>query len=163
MPEQYTPQEVYQGLRTMALGVTAEQIGIDAGPHEPYAVVMETGYDHAVVTLVAIADGSASIYFSTGGGLHGGVAHDAKRGAAVDLVDIAGDFAGEMDTVTEFPQPDAGDVVFYVLTPAASYSVSDSEQSMGLGQSPFTPLFFAGQRLITEYRRVNEVNRNPSG
>jgi hypothetical protein len=35
------------------------------------ALLMETGYPEAVATLVAVADGTSSLYFSNGGGFIG--------------------------------------------------------------------------------------------
>jgi hypothetical protein len=44
--------------------------------------------DGGSYTVVAFADGSASIYLSTGGGHIGGVAHENVRKAAKALVDM---------------------------------------------------------------------------
>ena len=65
-------------------------------------------------------------------------------------------YLGEMEPAEDFPGASVGQVVFYVLTPSATYTAADDESALELGQSPLTPLFFVGQRLMTEYRLVSQ-------
>ncbi|MBL4575724.1 MAG: hypothetical protein JKY51_06460 [Opitutaceae bacterium] len=44
-----------------------------------WAVMMETGFPESAYTLIASADGSASIYFSNGGGIIGAGEHENVR------------------------------------------------------------------------------------
>src|SRR5260221_10600578 len=68
----YQVAEVYSGLRNMIFSITPDSIGVKLKePGEVWGVVMETGYPKAVATLVALADGTVSLYFSNGGGLIG--------------------------------------------------------------------------------------------
>jgi hypothetical protein len=68
----YVLADVYRGLRAQALQLTAAQVGpADA----VFGVLMETGYPEAVVSLVALSDGTASLYFSNGGGIIGTGGH----------------------------------------------------------------------------------------
>lgn len=64
-------------LRRRLLAARAAELGLVAGaPTEAWGVLMETAYPDAVVTLVALADGTTSLYFSNGGGIIGAGAHD---------------------------------------------------------------------------------------
>ena len=64
----YAPAEIYTELRSQALGATAQALGTK---EQTFGVIMETGYPEAVVTLIALSDGTASLYFSNGGGVIG--------------------------------------------------------------------------------------------
>src|SRR5438874_9737352 len=98
-PKQPDPAEVYRELRSHALGVGPEDDGVElpGGENQPYGVLMETGYPNGVATLVAFASGDASLYFSTGGGIIGGIGHEAVRVAAQHLVGCSKQFLPEMD------------------------------------------------------------------
>src|SRR5256886_3395486 len=59
-------------------------------PDNPCAVVMDWAVTSGVATVVAVSDGSASIYYSGGGGsIGGGDARPAIRDAGVHAVSIA--------------------------------------------------------------------------
>jgi hypothetical protein len=69
--------EVYESLRRQVLQLTPDQLG-DAFADAPIlALLMETGYPGAVATLVGVADGASSLYFSNGGGFIGAGTHAA--------------------------------------------------------------------------------------
>ena len=68
--------DVFSELREQALRLTPDQLG-DAVPTEAgiLALLMETAYQEAVATLVGVADGTTSLYFSNGGGFVGAGTH----------------------------------------------------------------------------------------
>src|SRR5260221_3790710 len=72
------PAEAYAGLRRLALSLGAESVGRSLPPDAPVvAVLMDSGMANAVATLVGVADGTTSLYYSTGGGVIGaGARHD---------------------------------------------------------------------------------------
>jgi hypothetical protein len=78
---------------------------------------METGYPEAAVTLVAVADGAASLYFSNGGGMIGAGEHANVRPASLGLIKMAEGFLPQMKKVEKFPVPKPGMTCFYVVTP----------------------------------------------
>jgi len=67
---------------------------------------METGYSEGSAKLVAMADGSASIYLSSGGGTIGGIANETIRKAAKQMVQIPSQFQPQMKQTTAFPLPE---------------------------------------------------------
>ena len=121
-----------------------------------WGVVMETGYEEGAATLVALADGSASLYFSTGGGLIGGGRHPNVATAARRLVDRAVPHRPGLSAVSEFPLPAHGDVHFYVLTTEAVLRAGAPEEALAGSDHPLSDLFFAGHVVITELRKVSE-------
>jgi hypothetical protein len=68
---------------------------------------METGYPEAAATLVSLADGTASIYFSSGGGVIGGGPHDTIAAAARRFVSLSKNFLPAMAATrsTRCPNP----------------------------------------------------------
>jgi len=149
-----SPEEVYQGLRSMALSVRPEPLGVEVGVDEPYVVLMEFMVGEHSMTLVSVIDGSASMYFSTGGGNIGGGKHDTIRDAAQQMIALAGTLLDEMEVAYEFPLPSPGSVTFYVVTPSYTYTAVDEEYALGHGRRPLSPLFFAGHSVISEYRII---------
>jgi hypothetical protein len=63
----YTPTQAYCGLRDQVLRLSLEPHPLATS--EPIGVITETGLDPSIVTLVALADGTTTIYFSSGGGV----------------------------------------------------------------------------------------------
>jgi hypothetical protein len=54
----YVMADAYRGLRTQALQLTGAQVGT---PDAVFEALMETGYPEAVVSLLALSDGTASL------------------------------------------------------------------------------------------------------
>ncbi len=73
---------------------------------------MEIGYEKGSATAIALADGSASIYLSTGGGSIGGAGHESIRKAAQRMVSVAAKFQPQTKTTKDFPLPKNGQTIF---------------------------------------------------
>ena len=146
--------EVYIGLRKQALEMSPASIdvAVESDSIKPWGILMEMGYPKAVATLVSFATGDASLYFSTGGGVLGGITQESVGSAAKRFVAMAQHHAGRMETTTSYPLPDPGRVKFYVLTPQGVLVAEGSEQELGGGKSDLSPLFYAGQDVITKLR-----------
>lgn len=116
--------DTYYALRDQILHLTRDRIGLPAPQHDTdvWAVLMDWGVTHGTATVVAISDGTASIYLSSGGGsIGGGKSHDSLRKAALQAVSIAAKFQPEMRPVANYPLPRQGQVFsMYSLTPASS-------------------------------------------
>jgi hypothetical protein len=63
----------YVGLRNQILSLDPSRIGLASSPGLPrvFAGLMEMGMDGGIASLVVIADGTTSLYYSTGGGIIG--------------------------------------------------------------------------------------------
>jgi hypothetical protein len=152
------PAQVTAELRARLLRGTASEFSIEpvAGV---WGVLMETGYPEAATTLVALGDGTASLYFSTGGGLIGGGPHPSINAAARRLVEVSGRHVSELSPTTEFPLPNSGSVRFYVLTTKGVLQGGDREEVLGAGSHPLSEVFFAGHEVITGLREVTEERK----
>jgi len=150
---------VYTALREQALGFGSVEIKappvVEGG--RALGVLMDLGHDTAVVTIVGLADGTASMYISNGGGMIGlgespSVAATAKRWVAVAEEAPLGE--READTL-----PPDGVVRFNVLTTGPVLVGEAAEQVLAGGGHPLSPLYAAGQDLITEIRLVDEARQ----
>jgi hypothetical protein len=150
--------DVYPGLRSQALHGSRASFGLSepASPSSPWGALMEIGMDNGTATLVALSDGNASLYLSTGGGYIGGIGHESVRTAAQRMVTVAAEFQGSMKAVKNSPPPKSGRVAFYALTDKGVLSAEALEEDLGNGRSPLSKLFFAGQDVITQYRLIDE-------
>jgi hypothetical protein len=150
-------ENVYMNLRNKIFELSPTRIGVavEPGGQEPWGILMEMGYPQAVVTLVSLATGDASLYFSSGGGVLGGIGHENIRNAARRFVRSARDYTDKMAAVAFYPLPDLGRVRFYVLTPQAVLTAEAGEEDLGESRSDLSPLFYAGQDVMTEMRLVS--------
>src|SRR5438045_1141790 len=87
-----TPQNdnPFDGLRLMALGVGAGQLGLHPGADEVFGVVCDMDIGGDVATVVCMADHTVSMYTSTGGGVIGAGSHENVWQAAETLLAAAG-------------------------------------------------------------------------
>jgi hypothetical protein len=152
------PEEVYRGLRGLALGFSRAKIGLPpaAAPTEPWGVIMDWGVASGPVSIVAIADGSASIYMSNGGGYLGGIGHESIRKAARNMVAAAAEVQKETTATTVYPLPRRGEVIFYLLTDAGIFTARGSEGELKAHSHFLSKLGEAGQDVITQYRLIQK-------
>lgn len=153
-------EQVYTQLRNQILTLNPQKAGLVPSPETPnvWGVLMETGYSKAVVTLVSLADGTTSLYFSNGGGMIGlGDNQDkAAANASKAFVADAEKYFGGMTPTTSYPLPGVGQVKFYVLTFSGSYVAEAGESDLGNKVHPLFPLFYRGQEVITQVRLQQE-------
>jgi hypothetical protein len=156
--EQAPPAEVYLGLRNQVFQRSRNQIGIPptAAPTMPWGVVMDWGLSENTATVLALSDGSASVYFSNGGGFIGGQSHETVQKAAKRAVEISAEVQPLMRATTEYPLPKRGEVIFYVLTDAGVFSATAPEQDLRTHRNPFSKLGDAAQEVISAYRLIQE-------
>lgn len=146
----YAVAEIYADLRGQVLGLTWE--GAPDVGSAPVAVLMETGYAEAVATLVAVSDGTVSLYFSNGGGIIGAGEHEVVREVANSLLADAASYTARASLTAEFPLPSRGRVRFYLVTPSGVYTTDALEDDLGEQRHTFSPLFFRGHELIAAIR-----------
>jgi hypothetical protein len=153
----YQVVEVYSGLRNMVFSTKPESLGVTfTQPDEVWGVLMETGYPQAVATLVALADGTVSLYFSNGGGIIGLGPHPGPKQAAQSFLALSQQFSKLATKTTAYPLPKPTYTRFYLLTRTGVVTVEAREEDLGYGRHQFSPLFLKGHDLITEIRKVDE-------
>jgi hypothetical protein len=154
-------ESAIKDLRDFVLTAEREKAGIAAPltPGDPWGVVMEMGMEGNTVTVAALADGTASIYLSTGGGFIGGQAHATIRKAAEAAVAVAASAKGALRAATGTPLPADARTVFYVRTDAGTLTGGGPTDDLGNGRHPLAPLFASMQEVITQYRLLDEGSR----
>jgi hypothetical protein len=162
---EYKVAEIYQDLRQQLFTLTPSKIGISPdSPDQVLAVMMETGYQEAVATLVAIADGTVSLYFSNSGGMIGIGQHEGPRKASMALLSFSREFLKQASLTKSFPLPNRGKTRFYFLTYGGVRSTPEfDEKELGNGNSSLSPLFHKAQAVITQARMVNEKMKAEQG
>ena len=117
---------------------------------------METGRDNGIASLVAFADGTTSLYFSTGGGVIG-------AGGQANVSSASSSFLAEAETMlelftpaTQTPLPGRGCVRFYVHTIDGLMTAEANELDLGHGRHQLSTLFHAGQAVIGPILFVRE-------
>lgn len=143
--ESYETTDIYVDLRNQAFNYMPANP--DAGP-DLLVVLMETGYPEAVATLVAVSDGTVSLYFSSGGGIVGDGEHAAVRQVASTLLSAAAPLVSQASRTEVFPLPSRGYVRFYLVTASGINTVEVLEDDLGYRRHSFSPLFHQGHELI---------------
>jgi hypothetical protein len=165
VPER-TIADVYLKLREQALGFGSEEIR--SPPPVPggrvLGVVMDLGYDTAVASVVSLADGTTSMYVSSGAVVLGAGESEQAAAATRQFVEAAeatlsAKAASGLATGPADGLPAEGRVRFNVLTTEAPLSVEAAEDELRSGALPLTPLYLAGQNVIGEIRRVDEARQ----
>jgi hypothetical protein len=152
------PAEIYANLRNQVFKINPKDIGISPTKQIPnvWGVLMETGYPEAVVTLVSLADGTTSLYFSNGGGMIGGGEHATVSRSTKSFIAAAEKYHRQMTLTESFPFPVVGRVRFYVLTFSGVFTSDVGENKLGRGKHVWSPLFYSGQEVIAQFRVVQE-------
>ena len=153
-----TPSQMSDELRSMVLNLKPKDIGLSKEnfPHPVFALVMETGFPEGSFTLSVVADGSTSLYFSSGGGIIGGGEHENVRETSGYLLSGAQHFYKKAQKVTDFPRPEPGKVMFYFITFDGVRSYTAKEDDLGNDEDELSDLFFAAHNVITELRKIEE-------
>jgi hypothetical protein len=144
--------EIYEELRQQVLHLTPEQLG-DAFSDAPIlALLMETGYTEAVATLVGVADGTSSLYFSNGGGFIGAGTHAAVADANRRWLETGLTFLPELSVISDPPVPATGTTQFVAVTPDGLRGAVAEEDELREGRHGLSPFFYAAQDVITQIR-----------
>jgi hypothetical protein len=153
------PAQMMRQLRERALRVTASELELGptaARPHV-WGAIMELGYPTGIATLMSLAEGTTSLYFSNGGGVIGAGEHVAVREAAESFLDAVEDHLADFPAVEATPTPRIGRVRFYVRTFDGTLGVEATEEELGRGHHTLSPVFHAGHAVITAIRESPEA------
>lgn len=113
----YRPVATYMDLRNVVFGTDLSLLA----PRKPdtrdriWGMVIETGYPDAVATTIVLADGTMSLYFSSGGGLVGLGDHEHIADAGHRLLGLSALLSPAFDNAVEFPLPERGHTRIYLL------------------------------------------------
>jgi hypothetical protein len=140
---------IYPKLRDHALHMRFP----DAPDDAVNAVLMDWRVTNGMATVLAAADGTASIYLSSGGGyLGGGQKFPAIREAAQTAISVARKLIDQFEATesTDFPLP--GEVQFFVVANAGLRRGVAVESRLQQKADPLQALGSAMQMVVTQYR-----------
>ncbi len=155
--EGYEQADIYRDLRTQALRVDAQLLEAHGGI---FALLMETGYEEAVATIVATADGSTSMYLSNGGGTIGAGEYEQVREVVFETLSVTATFVGKFDPTDSYPPPTFGQTRFYVVTDGGVLTGAADTDLLGNEKHELSPLFLQVHKLITYIRTAEEHRRS---
>jgi hypothetical protein len=156
---QRADQAIYGELRQAVLALDPATLEVGSGEAWTSAAfaIMELGVERGSATVVTVADGSVSLYLSSGGGVIGAGGHAAVAAAARRYRELIAESRGSLTVVEAFPPPPAsGEVRFHARIGDDRYSASAPESALRSGRHPLAPLYAAGQDVLTEIRLVGE-------
>ena len=151
----YQIADAYSGLRSMLL-TTPPDKKAEALTDATWAVLMESGYEKAVVTLVAVADGAVSLYFSNGGGFIGMGAQDGPQQAAARLLKAASAFTQFLKPTNEYPLPEPTHTRFFVIRKSDVLTAEVETNELGCNRHQLSPLFHLAHEVISQIRLTDE-------
>lgn len=148
--------EAYLGLRTLALSVTSDQVGVEPGTTTTLAVVVDWRLnDGHQATIVCTADGHVSMYTSTGGGVIGAGMHPEVRAAGLDVIQHAESARGTFTPCQEPPETPPDHMTFSIVSTQGTTTASASASDLQTDTSPLHDLATAVQRVIHILDTVN--------
>jgi hypothetical protein len=152
--------EVIARMRRQMLTVSADSAGVAqaaAGGHV-WALLMDVGVPEGAASLLTFADGSTSLYFSTGGGVIGAGGHETVRRASAAFLDAAqGLQAGMTPAPADFPLPGDGRVRFYLRVGTDVVTAEADMEALSSRSHPLHGLFMAGIDLHQEVRLISQA------
>jgi hypothetical protein len=151
----------YVELRRQALHTDPAEYGMEASelfPHV-FGVVADMAFPNGIATVLAFADGTTSLYTSTGSGIIGGGGHPQVVRANRVLLRTAEDHLKAFEPDTSEDTPAEGSVTIRLLTFEGRLAITEDENVLGEGHSPASPVFHAVHGVITELRQIDEADR----
>ncbi len=152
------PAQSYLALRERILHLQPAEIGLNPTSEtgQVWGVLMETGYPEGTATLVCLADGTTSLYYSTGGGMMGSPSYSPLADASRAMVAQAELLLPQLTLTKELPLPEVGQVRFIALTFSGLFAGDASEPTLAAGKHILTPLFEFGHKVLSELRLLNQ-------
>ena len=164
MAESGQSDDAGRELRRKILNTAASEAGIEQSVEVPnvWGLVVDWPVNDQIATVVALADGHASLYTTSSFGVLGGSGHERVRDAARRVVAAAGERIAETTPADAFPYPGDGQVFFYFLTFEGVRAATADAEGIEDGSDRLTSLFGLTQEVLTELRLVQEGGRAES-
>lgn len=146
-------------IRDMLLKSPASEFGIQPVSTGEWGCLVETGLLNAAWTLVCLADGTTSLYFSNGGGIIGAGGNPQVAENTKEFIKFAASFRSKLVPAKRLSLPEMGCVRIYLLTTQGVFSVEASEEYFGNNRHPVSPVFHGAHQVISMIRLLSENNK----
>ena len=134
---------------------------VDCGPDAPspfstpaFAILMDTGYPGATVTVAASAEGATSLSISNGFFFGSSEFHEDVRRANTKFIETANRLLEHFEPRESFPIPETWRITVYALTDASILGADVAITDLVKNQHALTPLFHAGREVLEELMLV---------
>ena len=148
--------DVFHDLRAQVLGLSADEVGLEPADGGVFGAVMETGFPEGVATLVALIDGTTSLYLSSGGGTIGGGEHEQVAQASIAFVRAVAAEVEQLQPSDDDGLPGDGRVILRALTTDGIRAIEADEEDLGEGRHALSPVFHAAHEVIGRLRELDE-------
>jgi hypothetical protein len=151
--------DVYLELRSMVLDLDPTTTDMQPTAELPnvWGIVVDWGTDNGVGTFVALADGTGSLYTSSGGGTIGGQGQPIVVEAGRRLLAAAERAHERFEPVATFERPRLREVRYWVLTYRGARTVAHGPDGPPAGDPTLAALGDAFQDYVTAFRHVDEA------
>ena len=140
-------------LRELVFTLSPVELKLTPLAHGLWAGVMEFYVLETWVSLVAIVDGTTSLYFGSGGGIIGSGGHEAVRTSARAFLEAMDSSSSGFALASAFPLPAKGRIHFYALKTDGIYASPDfQEHELTKAGDGLLPLYAAAQDQIAQIR-----------
>ena len=116
-------------------------------------------YPNGTATVVGLADGTTSMYTSTGGGVIGGGAHESVATATSEWLALTESMLDLLPVDSDTRLPTTNRVTLRAFTHEGHRAVTAPEDDLGYGMHPASPLFHAAHKVLSELRLIDEQHR----
>ena len=154
--QQPEPASIYTGLRDGIPNLDPSSVGIHQTPDTPnvWGLVMDWNLDRAIATIVSLADGTTSMYLSTGGGSIGAGGHPAPAAASIAAIRLAESMIDDAPAASDSPLPGPGRTALTLLTFSGLRRFEDDNAAFENDSSRLSPVANAMQNVIHEIHRA---------
>lgn len=152
------PTELYLTLRGRVFDL-ANQTKLTPNEFGLFALVKEYVLNEVVVTEVYVCDGSASLYFSNGGGRIGAGNHESVKDATKRLFEVIGESYKQFATHSSPPPFTKQDItVFYFVSESGIHAAASLTSDLHYEDHLLHNIFHASELVKTEMRSLESKN-----
>lgn len=151
-----SPDNKYYSLRQTALNLSSVASPVQPNEDGVYAFVMENTIEGGTSTLVVVADGAVSQYFSNGNAVIGCGTHEqVQKPARVLMSYLKKDFT-MFQSLSNPPLPALGLTHFYFITTQGNFIAASRTEDLQYEDHILYPYFVMSQMVISEIRKLYE-------
>lgn len=148
--------ELMVELRNRVLRGSAESFRI-VPQGRVWGLVMEHVRGGHITSLVALADGNASVYGSHGSAVVGAGGKEEVGAASRQWCDLANGYLSDLLPAREFPFPKPEFVRFFALTTTGVRTAEVSERVLEKGEHRYSPMFAMGRMILDRLRHPEKL------
>jgi hypothetical protein len=151
----------YVALRSRVLAATPAELGIVPSESLPrvWAVIADLPQDEVRVTVVAVADGTTSLYLSTGGWIIGAGSRPAVAAAGQGLLEAAEGALDALSVATNVALPPTGSLSFMVVAYDGIRRVELPDDEAAAADDMMRDLCRATREVVTQLQLAESQGR----